>query len=72
MELKTKVYMHDRMTARDVIGKYAYNPNWNYGGIVQEANERGVVVGGRWYGTITGNSVFDSLVINGFILYEPK
>lgn len=70
--VKKEVHLHERITRKEVIGKYAYNPHWNFGGIVNEVNERGIVVDGKWYSTITGNSVWDSIVINGFKIYENE
>jgi len=65
-----KIYPH--ISIEDVKDKYAYNENWNVGGIIGHGDDRGVEIGGRWYSTITGNCLYDSLTINGFKVYETN
>ncbi len=67
-----EIYLHPRITIEELEGKYAYNDNWKTGGYIGYGNERGVEIGGGWHSTITGDSLYDSLTINGFKVYEHE
>lgn len=71
MKPNTKeVYIYPDMSISVIKGKYAWNDNWKVGGIIGNGNERGIEIGGSWYSTCTGDCLYDSLVINGFKVYE--
>lgn len=72
MDETKRIQINEYTKIEDVRGKYAWNDNWNCGGYIEEGGERGVVIGGKYYSTITGDSLYDSLTINGFKVYEPE
>lgn len=69
---KKKIYLYPEITIEELRGKYAWNKNWNTGGYIEYGNGNGVAIGGCWYSTITGDCLYDSLVINGFEVFETE
>jgi len=65
-----KKVLYDYLQPEDVIGKYAWNPTWQVGGIIIAIDSRSVTIGGGIYTTCTGDCPMDSLVINGFDVYD--
>ena len=72
MEKGKEINIHPGTIIEEIQGKYAWSDNWDTGGIIGYGDERGVEIGGRWYSTITGDCLYDSLTINGFKVYEIK
>ena len=69
-DLGKEIIVDDFTTENEIIGKYAYNKTHNFGGIVTDVDERSITLEGSFHPTRTGNSIYDSIVINGFKIYE--
>lgn len=68
--LKHEIYIDDFTQPNDIIGKYAYNARHDEGGIILNVDSRGMTTDSGFYPTLTGDSVYDSVIINGFKVYE--
>lgn len=65
-----EIIITEYTTADDVIGKYAYNHTHRFGGKITDVNERAITLESTWHPTQTGDCVYDSIVINGFKIYD--
>ena len=65
-----EITITERINSYDVIGKYAYNHTHQFGGEIMDVNERGITLERTYHPTITGDCVYDSIVINGFKIYD--
>ena len=65
-----KVRLHEHIDKDFIIGKYAWNERHKFGGEVLDVSDRAITLDCGYYETITGDSVYDSIVINGFEIYD--
>lgn len=76
MEVKRKVnwnsklHLHEHIHENFIIGRYAWNKTHKFGGEVLDVDKRSITLDCGYYHTMTGDSIYDSVVINGFEIYD--
>ena len=72
-DFNNQFYLNEDVSSCEVIGKYAYNKRHFHGGIIVDANQRSFTLDdGTYHPTCTGDSVYDSFMINGYAIFETK